>query len=200
MRIPRTAIHWTLLLWAWMVVGLVGLLMTVQLLLMLYGPAGTWHWPRIYRVTIRAIDTDPQSAFTTVTIDAPSPKAGPQEPPKAQEGKPGEEEQEAEEEALTIALPKTDRPGLTVGAELWVQDNYYRSPLRAPQFLLTPQRLLLEFPEPLLVLALLLIGYVRWTQARLDREERTTPKVRTVLRDDFHEKAQRFAAPKEPEP
>jgi hypothetical protein len=209
MRISRGALDWTLLLWAWLVVGLICFLMTVQVLLLIYGPKGTWHLPRIYRVTIKAFDTDAQSAYTTVTIEgepgAAKPKGTPKaEEPKedqdqAEEGKEGEDQAEEEDDAPTIALLKADHRGVPVGARLWVLDNYYRSPLRPPQFRLTPQRLMLEFPEPLLILALLLIVRIRRAQAKAVKDEEEAPRERQLVKDDFHARAERFAKPMDPD-
>jgi hypothetical protein len=205
MRISRGALNWTLLLWAWLVVGLVGFLMTVQVLLLIYGPKGSWHWPRVYQVTVKAFDTDAQSPYTTVTIEGEPGEARAKGTPKVEESREdkaqveeGEDKAEEEDDAPTISLLKADHRGVPVGARLWVLDNYYRSPLRAAQFRITPQRLLLEFPEPLLVLALLLIVRIRRVQAKAIKDEEEAPRERRLVTDDFHARAERFAAPKDP--
>lgn len=173
MKISRSLWHGTALLGLGVVVGLVGFLMTVQALLVALAP-GTWHWPAISKVTIQEIDQDPQSNFTDIRV------------------KVGEAER-------TISLRKEERAALSLDDEVWILDNYFVSRMRPPQFLLTPQRLLLEFPEPLLLLALLGIWRVRKAQAKAKAREQAPDRTRTVIRDDFHTRAQRFAAPKDPE-
>ena len=222
MRTTRTTLNWVLLTWLWTVVGLIAFLMCVQFLMLLYAPKGTWHLPRIYKVTVRDFTSDPQEAYATIVTGKnvkPAPEdafgadskggaakeetesEGDKDAPKAQarpkvSAKDLEQEDEEEFQDRTIALQKSERKGLNIGDELWVLDNYHRSPLRAPQFRLTPTRLLIEFPEPLLVLALLAIFRIRKTQAKAEKALEATPRERVVLRDDFHERANRFHDPK----
>ena len=217
----RTTLNWVLLTWLWTLVGLIAFLMCVQFLMLLYAPKGTWHLPRIYKVTVREFVSDPQEAYATIVIgknvkpvpedvfgkgdsakgEAEGEGEGDKENPKAQARnrvgtKDLEQEDEEEFQDRTIALQKSERKGLNVGDEFWVLDNYHRSTLRAPQFRLTPTRLLIEFPEPLLVLALLAIFRIRKAQAKAEQAQLAEPGERVVLRDDFHERANRFADPK----
>jgi len=218
----RTSIHLALLASLWVLVGLIGFLMCVQVLLLAYAPRGTWHWPRIYRVTVREFDADPQAAYPSIIIGK-NVRQAPEEPfpsdAKGDKG-PGPDTEEAEGakasprarvdakdleqddedtfEDRAIALMKSERQGLSVGDSFWVLDNYYRSPLRPPQFRLTPIRVLVEFPEPLLVLALLAIFRLRRARARAARVLAEAPRERIVLKDDFHARADRFKAPVEP--
>jgi len=208
----------------WVLVSLIAFLLSVQLLMLMYAPKGTWHWPRLYRVTVRGFDSDPQAAYPSIIIgknvrptaedafpdetrdnnDAGKEQdAGDTEEPKASphgrvEAKDLAQDDEDEFEDRSIALMKSERAGLNVGDSFWVLDNYYRSSLRPPQFRLTPVRLLVEFPEPLLVLALLAILRLRKAQAREDKALAEAPRERVVLKDDFHERANRFKEPKDP--
>ena len=216
----RTSLNWVLLTWLWTLVGLIAFLMCVQFLMLLYAPKGTWHLPRIYKVTVREFISDPQEAYATIVIGKnvkPAPEdvfatdakggkdgsakeeeEGDKAPPRAKlTAKELEQEDEEEFQDRTIALQKSERKGLNVGDEFWVLDNYHRSPLRAPQFRLTPTRLLIEFPEPLLILALLAIFRIRKGQVRDDQAQEAAPRERVVLRDDFHERANRFSDPKD---
>ncbi len=196
MVIPRSVSNGVLLATAWLAVGLIAFLMTVQLLMILYGPPGTWHWPRVYQVTVKAVDGDAQSAFLSGTIEggATPPPAAQAKAKEAKELNPTTEEAEEEPEP-SILLGKADRQGLQIGNSIWVMDNYYRSSLRPPQFRLGLTRLLVEFPEPALLLALLLIYRLRKAQARSVQAEQEAPTVRRLLKDDFHTRAERFAEP-----
>ena len=220
----RTSLQLALQTSLWVLVGLIAFLMCVQLLMVMYAPKGTWHVPRMYRVTVRAFDSDPQAAYPSIIIgknvrqvpedtfpsdpkDAKGEAAdqgdeeeeGAKPPPRAQvDAKDLEQDDPDEFEDRAIALMKSERTGLNVGDTFWVLDNYYRSPLRPPQFRLTPVRLLVEFPEPLLVLALLAILRLRKARARAAKALAEAPRERIVLKDDFHTRADRFADPKDP--
>ena len=208
----------------WILVGLSGLLICIQILLIPLSPPGSWHWPRIYKVTITGFDAAPQSAFATILIAGTEDKDPAPAGQKEEAGKNAESTRatgpEAEKERLTsqlkaelsddqaeadeapertLALQKSERVGLNMGDVIWVMDNYHPTPSRPTQFRLTAGRLLLEFPEPILILALLLILRLRKTRAAASRKEQQEPRERTVLRDDFHTRAQRFAEPKRPE-
>jgi hypothetical protein len=229
MRIPRTTLIATLLTALWTGVGLICFLMCVQLLLLIYAPKGTWHLPKIYRVTVREFDSQPQDSYSTIITgknvrpapedefsaepkdgkgakdeagtgdEAPEGAASKESPRSA--ARPGLDPKELEQddpdefEDQSIALMKSERKDLKVGDSFWVLDNYYRSPLRPPQFRLTPVRLLIEFPEPLLVLALLGIFWLRKSRAAAVQAEAEAPRERVLLRDDFHERANRFKEP-----
>jgi len=161
--------RWVALGVLWAVVGMGGWLMVVQFLLVTLTPAGSWQWPAVRKVVVVAIDNDPQSAFTDIAVQS------------------GDEAEEGE----SISLLKKEREGLRVGDQVWVLDNYYHTRLRPPQFRLTPQRLLLEYPEPLLILALWAILRLRRAQARTLAQENDPNRPRTVIRDDFHTRAGR---------
>ena len=209
MVISQNSLRWAGLTGLWILVGLSGLLLCVQILLVPLSPRGTWHLPRIYKVTIKDFATDPQSPYATILIaggeakqafsPAEKPEAGtsPEEQLKAELNPAEEEEAEAEP---SISLEKAEGKGLTLGEAIWVMDNYHRTPFRPAQFRLTATRLLLEFPEPLLVLALLLILKLRRSQRIHTQREQEAPRERTVLKDDFHSRAQRFANPEDPGP
>jgi hypothetical protein len=228
----RTTLNWALMTWLWILVGLIGFLMCVQLLMLVYAPKGTWHVPRMYKVTVREFDSDPQAAYPAIIIgknvkpvpddvfsaedkgakgskDAEDQEDGKgqaedKDPAPSGHGKVSakdlEQDDEEEFQDRSIALMKSERKGLNVGDTFWVLDNYYRSSLRPPQFRLTPMRLLIEFPEPLLVLALLCLYVLRKAQAKAVKAEEEVPRERVVLRDDFHARADRFSEPKDDDP
>lgn len=176
MAVSGKAWWWGALAGLWMIVGVIVWLVVIQASLVLLTPFGTWQKPGIARVTVKWIDRDPQSAFTDNVV--------------VEEG--GEER--------SLSMLKAERAGLRIGDEIWILDNYYVTATRPAQFRLTPWRLLLEYPEPLLILALLGIWRLRRAQARAKvreaREDLARP--RTILRDDFHARAQRFAEPRDP--
>jgi hypothetical protein len=173
MALSRNAWRWTALTGLWTVVGLILWLMAIQIFLILVTPFGTWQKPGISQVTVKWIDRDPQSTFTdNVIVD-----------------------HEGEERSLCML--KAERAGLTIGEAVWILDNYYVTTTRPAQFRLTPWRLVLEYPAPLLILCLFGIWRIRRRMAREVKEDPNRP--RTVFRDEFHARAQRFAAPKEAE-
>lgn len=174
MRISRNAWHWTALIGLWGVVGAVGWLMAIQVFMVLIHSAGQWQMPGIARVEVLRVDRDEESTFTDNLLV----RRGGQE--------------------RSLVLLKRECEDTQAGDVIWLLDNYYATPLRPPQFRLTPFRLLVEYPEPLLLLALLGIWRIRRAQEK-DRE-RPQPPPRITLKDDFHARAQRFAGKGSREP
>ncbi len=172
MVVSWKAWRWGALAGLWTIAGLIAWLMSIQIFLVLVTPFGTWQRPDIARVTVTWIERDPQSTFTDNILVT----------------------QGGAERSLSML--KAERAGLSVGDEIWILDNYYVTATRPAQFRLTPLRLLLEYPEPLLLLALLAIWRLRRAQVREVQED--PARKRTVLRDDFHERAQRFKEPQAP--
>jgi len=172
MALSRNTWRWAALAGLWTVVGLIVWLMVIQAFLVLLTPFGTWQRPAIAHVTVKWVDRDPQSQFAENVLV----------------------EQGGEERSLSML--KVELVNLGVEDEIWILDNYYVTATRPAQFRLTPVRLLLEYPEPLLLLALLGIWRLRRAQAREVKEDPARP--RTLLRDDFHERSRRFAAPQDP--
>jgi hypothetical protein len=167
-------------LWRWAamaVLGLVaaglGFLMLVQALLVVFAPFGHWQRPGVAKVAVTFIERD-QEGRINGKVEA------------REDGQP-RILRFAKEEAATLALEE----------EVWILDNYFVGGARPDNFLLTPGRLLAEYPAPLLALALWLLMLVRRAQAR---EDAVVPDIpRKVWRDDFHRKAARFEPPGEPE-
>lgn len=135
--------------------------------LLLFVPLGSWQWPGISRVTVLQVESDPQN----LSMD----------PVKVRQG----------EHERWFMMLKAEAAELEPDETVWVLNNIHPTPMRPAQFRLTPQRLVLEYPEPLLILALWGIRRLRRAQARADLEAQ--PKVRRVITDDFHARAQRFA-------
>jgi hypothetical protein len=173
MRNPRVPLRWTALTGLGILACFLGFLTAIQVLLVVLPPGAIWQKPRVYKVTVKSFDPDPRSEYTAVFVS---------------------DEQDKER---VLNLPQAERIRLAVDEDLWVLDVPFRSRLRPPQYRVTPLRFVLEFPEPFLALVLLLLWRVRRTQVRLAREEREAPRIRTVVRDDFHARAQRFAPPKD---
>jgi len=174
MTIPRSTWRWTALIGLWILAGAICWLVAIQIFIALVSPFGTWQRPGIARVTILRVDQDEQSSFTDNVL--------------VKEG-------EAER---TLCMLKGECGQLKPEDEIWVLNNYYSTPLRPTQFRLTPVRLLVEYPEPLLLLALWLIWHIRRSQARAKVLEEMQTGTRVPFRDDFHSRSERFAASKEP--
>ena len=166
----RTTWRWTLLIGLGAMAGLIVWLMAVQLALVLLTPFGTWQKPGISKVRVIDVYRDAESQFTDfVTV-----------------------ERDGAERNLIMLKGECAR--LRADEEIWILDNYYVTTTRPAQFRLTPARLLLEYPEPLLILALFAIWRIRKSIAKAAIPD---PNLkRTVLVDDFHTRAQRFAKPK----
>lgn len=176
MVISRKAWRWGALGGLWALVGASAWLMVIQVILVLFSPFGSWQRPEIARVRVVEVDKDPQSLFTdNVQVI-----------------------QGGVRRSLTML--KTERAQLKTGDELWILDNYYVTPTRPAQFRLTPGRILLEYPEPLMILALFGIRRLRRAQARerLREAQEDAARPRTLLRDDFHARAERFKTPQDP--
>lgn len=168
MKIASETRHWAALIGWWALVGAVGWIVCVQIFLVLMAPFGQWQLPSVARVTVTAIDRDPDSHLTDfVTV-----------------------QQNGEERVLPML--KAECREFRPRDEIWILRNYYGGGLRPDQFRLTPLRLLLEYPEPLVALALWGIRRVRKAQARDRRKDLERP--RTVWKDEFYLKAERFAA------
>jgi hypothetical protein len=167
-------------LWRWAAMAVLGLvtaavsfLMLVQAMLVVFAPFGHWQAPGVAKVVVTFVERDEEGRING-KVEA------------REDGQP-RILRFAKEEAATLALEE----------EVWILDNYFVGGARPDNFLLTPTRLLSEYPAPLLALALWLLVRLRRAQVR---EDAVVPDIpRTVWRDDFHRKAARFEPPGEPE-
>ncbi|HJU83246.1 MAG TPA: hypothetical protein VJ600_03470 [Holophagaceae bacterium] len=148
----------------------------MQLLFALFEPKGHWQMPHIARVTVTRISRDQEGKITGQVIAT-----------------------EGEQEREMLLSPK-ECLELSAGEDAWILDHYWADGIRPNQFLLTPTRLLTEYPEPLLILA-------AWAIWRLRRKQKAEAKAileapnpnRKVWKDDFHSRAERFSQPGKPE-
>lgn len=166
---PRTW-RWIGLAALWLLVAAVAWLMAVQAFLVVMAPVGHWQRPGLGRAMVVDKDRDPESVFTDPVVLR---RGG-----RVQE----------------VRMLKAEAKALQREDELWVLDNYFASPLRPEVFHLTPLRLLLEYPLPLLLGALWGIRRLRRAQARAAAVEADPARPRRVLTDDFHSRADRFGA------
>lgn len=162
--------------WRWgAVIGLVAFagfglfLMLVQVMLVLLSPAGRWHRPGWSQVEITLLDKDDQGQLT------------------------GKAWGKVDGEFKALRFDKGEAAKLRVEDEVRVLDNYFAGGVRPDQFILTPWRLLMEYPQPLVALALFLAWRLGRAQRRLDAVVPDIP--RKVWKDDFHERSKRFAPP-----
>lgn len=155
-----------------LVVGACAYILLLQVLL-LFVPLGSWQRPGISRVTVLQVESDPQN----LSMD----------PVKVRQG----------EQERWFMMLKAEAAELEPDETIWVLNNIHPTPMRPAQFRLTLRRLLLEYPEPLLILALW--GIRRLRRAQVKAEAEAQPKVRRVITDDFHARAQRFASAPVPE-
>jgi len=159
----------------WTVAGVLGWLLLVQGSLILFAPRGQWQWPDVYQVEVVEVDKDSSDAFlrdVQVTIGG---------------------------ELETITLPRKEALELHPHDSFWVLDNFCSTGIRAPQYRLTPWRLLAEYPPLLLSLILWIIVRLRRSRWGLPPDPADIPpSERKVYRDDFHARAQRHADPGNP--
>jgi hypothetical protein len=162
----------------WVVVVFCTWIIAMQLAVIAFAAQGEWQSPDFYQVEVVEVFRDSGNAFTRdvqVTIDG---------------------------QLEVITLPKKEAAPLRPHDLFWVVDNLYSTPLRPAQFRLTFIRVLTEYPEILLLLAILGLAFLRRSKWDLAPEAPPVPEgERKVYRDTFHHRAQRHkeAAPEDPE-
>jgi hypothetical protein len=167
--LSRPLSRWCALIALWSLVGAVLWILLVQVFLLALNPFCHLQRPSIVRVMVKSVDKDPDNHITDfVTV------------------KEGEDEQ-------VLRLLKAEAAELHEYDLVWILHAWYSDGLRPTQYLLTPQRLLLEYPVLLLLPAAWALWRVR--KAREEAEAEPPPPVRRTFTDDFHLRAQRFAKP-----
>jgi hypothetical protein len=167
--LSRPLARWSALVALWSLVGAVLWILLVQVFLLALNPFCHLQKPSIVRLMVKSVDRDPDNQITDyVTV------------------KKGEDEQ-------VLRLLKAEARELKEDDEVWILHAWYSDGLRPTQYLLTPHRLLLEYPIILLLPAAWALWRVR--KAREKAEAAPLPPVRRTFTDDFHLRAQRFAKP-----
>lgn len=166
MALSPTAWRWTGILGLLAFAGLLGFLVLVQGMLVAFDPFGHWQRPGIAKVAVTLVDRDEEGRITGKVW-------------ARQDGK-----------GRTLRLAKEEAASLAVEDEVWILESYYAGGPRPDQFLLTPLRLLAEYPEPLLLLALWAARRLHHRQQRAEKEVPDIP--RKVWKDEFHQRAARF--------
>jgi len=143
--------------------------MVVQAFLLALNPFCHLQRPSTARVMVKSVDRDPDSHITDyVTV------------------------RQCEDEQV-LRMLKAEAGGLHEYDEVWILQAWYSDGLRPTQYLLTPHRLLLEYPFVLLLPAAWALWRLR--KAREKAEAAPPPPIRRTFTDDFHLRAQRFAKP-----
>ena len=173
MTISSNTWRWAAITGLWAMVAGIGFVVLVQGMLVFFAPFGAWQMPGITKVEITNIERDEQGRITGRVL--------------ARQG----------ERDRILILAKEECLKIEAEEEVWVLENYFTKGARPDQFLLTPQRLLMEYPEPLILLALWGIRRLRRAQFKAAKEIPTQP--RAVWRDEFHLKAGRFSETEETE-
>jgi len=165
----RVTFRWSALIALWALVGAVLWILSVQIFLLVLNPFCHLQRPSAARVMVKSVDRDSDSQITDfVTV------------------KQGEDEQ-------VLRLLKAEAAELHEYDEAWILNAWYADGLRPTQYLLTPQRILMEYPFLLLLPAAYALWRVR--KARQKDEAAPPPPIRQTFTDDFHLRAQRFAKP-----
>jgi hypothetical protein len=167
--LSRPAFRWSALVALWVLVGAVLWILLVQVLLLALNPFCHLQRPSAARVMVRSVDRDPDNQITDfVTV------------------KQGEDER-------VLRMIKAEAAELHEYDEVWILNAWYSDGLRPTQYLLTPHRLLMEYPIVLLLPAAWALWRLR--KAREKAEAAPPPPIRRTFTDDFHLRAQRFAKP-----
>lgn len=172
MTISSNTWRWAAITGLWVLVVSIGFVVLVQAMLVFFAPFGAWQMPGITKVEITNIERDEQGHITGRVL--------------ARQG----------ERNRILVLAKGECLKIEAEEEVWVLENYFAGGARPDQFLLTPFRLLTEYPEPLLLLALLGILRLRRSQVKAAAKE-ISSQPRAVWRDEFHLKAARFSETEE---
>lgn len=167
MHISSNTWRWAALTALWTMLAGIGFVVLVQAMLVFFAPFGHWQMPGLAKVEIVNIERDEQGRITGRVLAR----------------------KDARDKILVLA--KEECLKIEPEEEVWLLENYFSGGARPDQFLLTPLRLLTEYPEPLILLALLVIRYLRRVQVKATKEIPDQP--RTVWRDEFHTKAARFS-------
>jgi hypothetical protein len=167
MTISSNTWRWAAITGLWLLVSSIGFVLLVQAMLVFFAPFGHWQMPGIAKVEIVLIERDEQGRIT------------------------GKVQARRKQRECTLVLLKEECLTIEAEEEVWILDNYFAGGARPSQFLLTPWRLLTEYPGPLLLLALLAIRRLRRAQVKAETVIPDGP--RAVWRDEFHMKAARFS-------
>jgi len=167
--LARPAFRWPALIGLWALAGAVAWITTVQVFLLVMNPFCHLQRPGLSRLEVVSVDRNADSQIT----DFVTAKRG--------------------EKTRVLTFSKAEAAELHEHDEAWVLDAWYADSLRPTQFLLTPQRILLEYP--ILLLLPVALGLWRLRRARREAEAAPPPPVRRTFTDDFHLRAQRFSRP-----
>lgn len=167
MTIPSNTWRWAAITGLWGIVATVGFVVMVQAMLVFFAPFGKWQRPGIAKVEITNIERDEQGHITGRVLAR------------------------KDDGDRILVLSKEECLKIEAGEEIWVLENYFTGGARPNQFLVTPQRLFMEYPEPLILLALMVIRRLR--RAQLKAAKAIPETLRTVWRDEFYTKAGRFS-------
>lgn len=167
--LSRPLARWSALIALWCLVGAVLWILLVQAFLLAMNPFCHLQRPGIARLQVKSVDRDPNNAVTDFVA--------------VKEG----------EDDRVLRLLKAEAAELKALDEVWIVHAWYEDGLRPTQYLLTPHRLLLEYPFLLLLPAAWALWRLR--RARQKTEAEPPPPVRRTFTDDFHLRAQRFAKP-----
>ncbi len=171
MPIPRDFWRWTALTLLWIWVSISAWVMVVQAFVVVWDTPGHWRRPGVSKVTVRLVGTDEEGKIS------------------------GYVWVEKEGRQRELRMYREEAVKLAVDDEVWVLHNFRANGHRPNEFLLTPWRLMGEYPAPLMLLALGGIVFLRRKQKAEAKAIAEAPNPnRKVWKDDFHARAERFAA------
>ena len=166
---PKHLGRWTLLAFLWLWVVASAWVMLVQVFVVVWDTPGHWRLPGISKVTVRLVGTDEEGKVSGFVWA------------------------EQDDREVQLRLYREEAATLVPDQEVWVLHHYRRNGHRPNEFLLTPVRLMGEYPEPLLLVALSLIRFLqRKRKAELKAEAEAPNPNRKVWKDEFHSRADRF--------
>lgn len=142
----------------------------VQAMLTLWDPLGAWQRPRVFQASVVKVLHDDEGRITGEVL--------------AQEGGQDRRLRFAKEEAATLEEDE----------DLWLLQHYRIGGNRPGHFRLTPLRVVVEYPEPWMALALWAL--LRLRRRQLQAAKAAEPRERKVWKDDFHQRSDRFSPTK----
>ncbi len=158
----------------WVVAAASVFLLLTQIIMVMATPQGYLRWPAIAKVTVQEVERDQDGKITGRVL-------------ATEEGK-----------DRWLRMSKGEAFELKQDEEVWILENFLAGGFLNDEFRLTPWRLMEQFAVLPMALALAGIALLRRLGRRAEvRAEQQAPP-RKVWKDEFHQRAERHAAPKEP--
>lgn len=159
----------------WVVAAASVFLLLTQIIMVLATPQGHLRWPATAKVTVQEVERDQDGKLTGRVL-------------ATEDGK-----------DRWLRFSKAEAFELRQDEEVWILENFLAGGYLNDEFRLTPWRLMEQFAVLPMALALAGVALLRRLGRRVEvRAEKDAPP-RKVWKDEFHQRAERHAAPKPPD-